>query len=118
MIGSCNFVRGAARRGWAPARSGGTEPCFAARETSGDATDNVRLRNRLAFALPAPQICVNDVEERPSALACRAVMDVLTLVAPGSVLVGRSHDYPVFLPLRGDRAAVASSLRCLFPTTW
>ena len=36
---------------WAPARSGGTGPCFAARETSGMLQMISRRRSRLAFAL-------------------------------------------------------------------
>ena len=82
-------------REWAPARFGGTGPCFAARRnvwekqmlTGRDAWPSVSRDGR--------QRCA----ERLSALACRAVSGALALVTPGSfLLVRRSHGYPDFLP--------------------
>jgi hypothetical protein len=63
-----NFVRGLAgkRTGskmvWAPARFGGTGPCFAVSETSGMLQMIFRLRNCLAFAVPWPRMFVSDVQ--------------------------------------------------------
>ncbi len=50
----CSFST-SLKTAWAPARFGGTGPCFAVGETSGMLQMIFRQRKRLAFALPAPQ---------------------------------------------------------------
>src|ERR1700722_20987390 len=77
MIDTRNFVRVPRERldleiEWAPARFGGTGPCFAARETSGMLQMISRLRN----AWPSRPRAANvrqRCSERLSALACGAV---------------------------------------------
>src|ERR1700722_14658542 len=82
---------------WAPARFGGTGPCFAVSETSGMLQMLFRLKNGLAFAVPWPRMFVSDVQNA-FPLWHVGRLRRLILVKPGSPkLVRRSHGYPGFM---------------------
>jgi hypothetical protein len=79
-----------------------TGPCFAVSETSGMLQMMSRLRNRLAFAARRRR-CWSTMFRTPFRSGMSSGDGVSTLVAPGSsLMVRRSHGYPVFLPPFGQ----------------
>src|SRR5277367_773051 len=98
MIDARNSVRGrpeqpGSKTVWAPARFGGTGPCFAARETSG----MLQMISRLGNAWPSRPGAANVVSDVQNALPLWHMERRRTFdpVRSGSLLlVRRSHDYP------------------------
>ncbi len=113
MIEPRKFVRGGpewqAQRSRGPRRASAERGPVRGQRNFWDVADDKSETETLGLRAPTPQMFVSDVWNALPLwhMGRRWTFDPFR---PGSLfLVRRSHGYPDFLPLRGDRAAVASS---------
>src|SRR6202042_511598 len=103
MIDYRNFVRVPSKArlwdGMGPGALRRNGALFRGQRNFWDVADDISAKELLGLRCSVAADVRQRCSERRSALACRAVMGVLTLVKPGSsLLVRRSHGYPDFLP--------------------